>query len=67
MKIDRDLLVSYGRTFNLGNFESERVDIGISRDLEEGESRKEAMKEELIELMDFVEKFKDGSLFKEES
>jgi len=65
MKTDRDLSVSYGRTFNLGNFESERVDVGTSRDLKAGESREEAMRKELIELMDFVEKFKDGSLFKE--
>lgn len=52
---DRDIHVSYGRTTNLGNYESERVDVGISRDLDDEEDRKTAMRKELKNLKEFVE------------
>lgn len=36
--------VTVGRTLNLGNYESCRIDVGLEADVQEGEGRKDAFK-----------------------
>ena len=47
--------VSYGYTQNLGNYESQRADAHIERDLEPGETPEQAMGAEFVRCRDFVE------------
>lgn len=47
----REIEYSKGYTINLGNFESERVDISVRATLDEGDDREES----LAELVEWVE------------
>lgn len=46
--------VKYGYTKNLGNYESERLDIGIERDLDENEDIKIAFTSEFAQCKKFI-------------
>lgn len=37
----KSITASYGRTFNLGNFESMRLDLALTKDLEPGDNARE--------------------------
>lgn len=59
---NRRISVSYGRTINLGNYESERVQVGIERDLSPSEHAPAAELQELAELMKFVRDYEAQDL-----
>jgi hypothetical protein len=49
-----EVKVNYGKTVNMGNFESMRLDYGVTRTLDEGESPKKVMKDLSIKLQKMV-------------
>jgi len=50
----RSINVAYGKTVNLGNFESARIDLGISLDLNEKEDHEEMIDSVFIFLKEKV-------------
>jgi len=49
-----EISVTYGYTKNMGDYESERLQVTVSREVDPGEEKEEAFQKEFIDCRQFV-------------